>query len=370
MTFAIKMLEMLTSAYNRTDIQRLGAGKAPVTNVGKLFYLAGWGFDLISLQMRRMEQWNDIDEISGEELDRLGANFGAARSGMDDGDFRISIKTRLMRKDSGTLDGVIHGAAALFAIQEEQIEAEELYPAKVRLIICDDDLEAGYFERAGMIRKMLKKIAAAGVRIEIRLRLYTYVREDIVHGNRVRFQTCFYPRFNLPHLKLDRTWKLNGNRKLSGYNSRETVDLYPVSVGFQTAAEGTPEEGVRVHLQTGAGVREWIGSQAGILTRAFAACDVASDQSMSVRIEAAEVWEERARLRLRECAQQKAEARERLRVSVSVPCKTVPRERQIVRTSVVNMVEAGEIRVYNKNRLDGRFQLNGGRKLNGGTELR
>ena len=55
MTFAIKMLEMLTSAYNRTDIQRLGVGKAPVTNVGKLFYLAGWGFDLISLQMRRME---------------------------------------------------------------------------------------------------------------------------------------------------------------------------------------------------------------------------------------------------------------------------------------------------------------------------
>lgn len=186
----------------------------------------------------------------------------------------------------------------------------------------------------------------------------------------VKFIADFYPRFNLPHLKLDRTWKLNGNRKLSGYNSRETVDLYPVLARFKTAVKEAPNEGTRLHLQSGAGEREWIRNLTGILTRTFAAYGVASGQRMTVRMAAAEAWEERTRFRLSEWAQEKAEVGERLRVSVSVLCKAVPRERQIVRTSVVNTVEAGEIRVYNKNRLDGRFQLNGGRKLNGGTELR
>lgn len=44
MSFAIKMLEMLTSSYNRTDIQNLQENKLPQTNIGKLFSLAGWGF--------------------------------------------------------------------------------------------------------------------------------------------------------------------------------------------------------------------------------------------------------------------------------------------------------------------------------------
>lgn len=265
----------------------------------------------------------------------------------------------------------LHTLPALKAMLETAVGAGnysvECFYEKYRLTvkIIDQDLQ-----KVKGVYDMAAEISPAHIELFLYAEYVGKCEMSLGTGTAVRFITDFYPRFNLPHLKLDRTWKLNGNRKLSGYNSRETVDLYPVSVGFRTAAEGTPEEGVRVHLQTGAGGREWIGSQARILTKAFAACDVASDQSMSVKMEAAEVWEERARLRLRECAQQKAEAGERLRVSVSVPCKTVSRERQIVRTSAANTVEAGEIRVYNKNRLDGNFRLNGSRKLNGGTELR
>lgn len=243
----------------------------------------------------------------------------------------------------------------------------ECFYEKYRLTIkiIDQDLQ-----RVKGVYDMAAEISPAHIELFLYAEYVGKCEMSLRTGAVVRFITGFYPRSNLPHLKLDRTWKLNGSRKLSGYNSRETVDLYPVSVGFRTAAKETPEAGVRVHLRASAGKREWIGSQAVVLTRTFAAYDMNTDQRMAVRMEAAKAWEERTRLRLRECAQQKAEAGERLRVSVSVPCKPVSGERQIVRTSVVNTVEAGEIRVYNKNRLDGRFRLNGGRKLNGGTELR
>ena len=38
---------MLTSAYDRTDLPRIRSGDLPKTNIGKLFYLSGWGFDII-----------------------------------------------------------------------------------------------------------------------------------------------------------------------------------------------------------------------------------------------------------------------------------------------------------------------------------
>ena len=136
----------------------------------------------------------------------------------------------------------------------------------------------------------------------------------------VHFTLSFYPRFNQDKLRLNRTWKLNGGRKLSGYSSNETIDLYPMSARFWTAAKGTPEEEAQVHLSA--------------------------------------------------YVQERVEDGERLQISASAACKIVPGERQTIKTSAAVTLEAGEIQVYNKNRLDSGFRLNGRRKLNGGTELR
>ncbi len=186
----------------------------------------------------------------------------------------------------------------------------------------------------------------------------------------VHFAMSFYPRFNQERLKLNRIWKLNGGRKLNGYNSRETIDLYPMSARFRTAAEGTLEEEVRVHLLAGAGEKEWVRSQAVILIRESTDCSSGADQRVAIKTQAAEAWGEETQVRLRAYAQERVEDGERLQISSSVACKTAIGERQAVRTSAAVTVEAGEIRVYNKNRLDSGFRLNGRRKLNGGTELR
>ena len=47
MNFVVRMLEMITSAYNREDIVTLQRGEPPKTNIGKLHSVLGWGFDLV-----------------------------------------------------------------------------------------------------------------------------------------------------------------------------------------------------------------------------------------------------------------------------------------------------------------------------------
>lgn len=50
----------------------------------------------------------------------------------------------------------------------------------------------------------------------------------VCYQNAVTLQMTFWPRQNLEVLYLDRTWDLDGSRKLNGYRADHFVDLYPV----------------------------------------------------------------------------------------------------------------------------------------------
>ncbi len=54
-------------------------------------------------------------------------------------------------------------------------------------------------------------------------------------------QAEFYPRYNLPFLHLDGTWKLDGSRRLSGYNSNNQMDFYPAAVTLPIEVQGSPQ---------------------------------------------------------------------------------------------------------------------------------
>lgn len=59
---------------------------------------------------------------------------------------------------------------------------------------------------------------------------------SIRYTNEITVQTDFWPRRNLEALKLDNTWKLDAGKKLTGYNSNNVIDLYPVRCGVRTEA--------------------------------------------------------------------------------------------------------------------------------------
>lgn len=173
MNFAVKMLEMLTSSYNRMDIQNLQENQLPQMNIGKLFSLAGWGFDIIKDQAEKVRLWDDIDVMQGSALTRYGESFGVSRGEASDEILRIMIKVKTIAMlASGDLDTIILSAATLFGVAATDVKADEIYPAKVYLYIDEDKLDAEHKRVAEIIAGLMSRIKASGVGIRIFYQTY------------------------------------------------------------------------------------------------------------------------------------------------------------------------------------------------------
>jgi len=174
MSFASQMLKMLTSAYNRSDAVKLDTGESPSTNVGKLFYLAGWGFDVIKEHAEKVRLWDDLDTMKGTTLDRYGADFGVSRGESSDEVYRIMIKVKIIAMlAAGNLDTIILSASSLFDVDPEDIKAEEIYPSKIYLYIDEDKLDEEHKSVADVIADLMSRIKSAGIGIRIFYRTYT-----------------------------------------------------------------------------------------------------------------------------------------------------------------------------------------------------
>ncbi|MGL5435867.1 MAG: hypothetical protein ACRDBO_10785 [Lachnospiraceae bacterium] len=173
MSFATQMLDMLTSAYDRTDIAQLEEGEQPQTVIGKLFALSGWGFDLFKDQADKVKLWDDLDQKQGRELDRYGKDFGVTRGGSTDEVYRLMIKVKTISLlASGNLDSVILATASLFGVDASDVEVDEIFPAKIYLYINEDRLDEAHKNIADAITGLLSRIKSAGVGIRIFYRTY------------------------------------------------------------------------------------------------------------------------------------------------------------------------------------------------------
>lgn len=173
MSFATVMLDMLTSAYNRTDLSRIRRGEQPKTNIGKLMTLSGWGFDILKEQAEKVKLWDDLEEKRGTELDRYGKDLGVAREGATDEVYRIMIKVKTISLlASGNLDAVILAAASLYQVDAVTIQADEIYPAKIYLYINEDLLDEEHKNIGETIAILLGRIKASGVGLRIFYKLY------------------------------------------------------------------------------------------------------------------------------------------------------------------------------------------------------
>lgn len=183
MSFAKDMLEMLTSAYDRSDILRIKENKSPETNIGKLFSLFGYGFDIIREHTERVRLWDDIDQAQGKSLDRYGGNYGVYRGEAPDELYRIMIKVKILSMlSAGQLDTIINAAAILFGVESEDVRLEEVFPAKIWLYIDLDKLPEERLRLAETIANLMKRIKAAGVGLRIFLVTYFSGQDTLYTG--------------------------------------------------------------------------------------------------------------------------------------------------------------------------------------------
>lgn len=106
----------------------------------------------------------------------------------------------------------------------------------------------------------------------------------IQYDNAIRFQTGFHPRYNLSYLRLDRLWRFDNRRKLSGYDSEEYLDFYLVQIRMQSEVE----KELRAEL---AGIRtigeaeESIRTESGFQIQTGTSEEIQAESQMQVQTE-------------------------------------------------------------------------------------
>lgn len=321
-----------------------------------------------------------IDTAMGRNLDQVGTIIPLTRkeagelAGIDvlepvisDERYRLFLRYQLLRNTSEcTYYDLIDGIELLWGYRRIHYMEDPRHPAVIifqtdRLDLDEEDLIEFRPELC---------IRPAGVGVTLRKYFGGSYGVPIRYAESVRFQTSFYPRLNLPQLKLSGKWKLNRDRKLSGYDSQETVDLYPGAVRFLTDTKETVEEASRVHLLTGAGIPDSIRGGTGLLIRNAVRHQAATGQKIRIRVETEEAAGEKTQVCVQTEAREEARTHMGIAIRSKAGCEAESKERLRVNASAACAAEAGEIRIYNKNLLGGGWKLNGGRKLNGGTETR
>lgn len=165
------MLYALTSAYSRKDYDNHRQGLPLETNIGKLFSILAWGLNSVEEQAELVLLWDDLDNAQGSVLDRYGENFGVKRNGSADPFYRLLIKVKMISLLSGgDIDTVINATASLFNIDPALVYLDEVYPAKVRVYVDEDVLDATSIQTAESIASVMKRIVAAGVGMKLFLR--------------------------------------------------------------------------------------------------------------------------------------------------------------------------------------------------------
>ena len=159
-----EMLRALTSAYSRKDYDNQQRGLPPVTNIGKLFSVFSWGLDTVQEQAEKVKLWDNLDNACGSVLDRYGANFGVKRNGTTDDFYRLEIRVKVMAQLSGGDDDtVINAAAELFGVDLTDIELEDEFPAKKKMMVNALAIPQERRKLVDQIVVDIKRLLAAGV---------------------------------------------------------------------------------------------------------------------------------------------------------------------------------------------------------------
>lgn len=176
-----RMLEMLTSAYIRSDIHNAKKNLPPETNIGRLFYLIADGFEVVFENAQRVKEWDDLDNAQGAVLDRYGANFGVARGSASDALYRIFIKVKMIAQLSGgDNDAIINAAAELLGVEYSDVLVEDVWPAKIAIYVDQSLLSDERLELIEQIAYAIKRALLAGVGMRLYLRTYRTYRYDFL----------------------------------------------------------------------------------------------------------------------------------------------------------------------------------------------
>lgn len=320
----------------------------------------------------------DLETATGKNLDYVGtilplsrkeagelAEIGVTEPVISDERYRRFMKYKILRNTSEcTYYDLVAGIELLWGYENIHYKEDPEHPAMIVFetpMLSLDEADPVEFHANLCIR-------ASGVGVFLRKIYWDSFYLSVSHFMTITFTTSFYPRYNLPELLLDGTWVFDGSRKLSGYDSEEQIDFYPVCVKFETKTVAKPRERTQLHLlmRTEAIVK----SPEMMAIKASAKCNAVSAQRMGLRMEAVGTPEEEIKVSFAlGGAKEQVESRQRVTVQVSAECEERIKESMAMQMAVPVRARGGDVIVENRNLLDGTWLLDGSRKLNGGYDV-
>lgn len=268
----------------------------------------------------------DLETATGKNLDYVGmilplsrkeagelAEIGVTEPVISDERYRRFMKYKILRNTSEcTYYDLVAGIELLWKYENIHYIEDSKHPAMIifetPMLSLDEadpvEFHANLCIRASGVGVMLRKIYGAVFPVNIQC------------AEAITFILSFYPLFNLPKLCLNRIWKLNGNKKLSGYDGEGRIDLYPVGMKFEVPVWGEVKE----------------AAQLSFLSQ----------------------------------AEEQAESSQEMKILTWAACKKEIKEKFTMQTSAAAEIKNGNETLYNAHKLDGKRKLNGSLKLNGG----
>ena len=118
LNYLVEMLKKLTDNY----------AKDANSKIGKLFNLVSTELEQADGAFTSIENYRDIDQATGETLDRIGKNVQQFRGAANDDIYRILIKSKIARNlSTGDVNTIIRILAITLNADESNIAVEELY---------------------------------------------------------------------------------------------------------------------------------------------------------------------------------------------------------------------------------------------------
>ena len=183
MNVLAKMLDLITYAYVKSDLRNVSKNLSVKTNIGKLFAVVAWGFELIKNNTELVREWAHIDHARGAALDRHGENYGVKRGGADDFFYRLLIKVKIISQLSGgDIDTVLSAIATLYGVEGEKVGLAEVFPAKLKISLNKNDIPEDYFDVEHLINLLIKRIIAAGIGYDVWLEIVEKLYGNIYVG--------------------------------------------------------------------------------------------------------------------------------------------------------------------------------------------
>ncbi|NBI73793.1 hypothetical protein D3Z50_22810, partial [Clostridiaceae bacterium] len=193
---------------------------------------------------------------------------------------------------------------------------------------------------------------------------YPFQYQVPVNWNNIfRFRAEFFPRYNLTYLRLDGSWKLDGTRRLNGYDSSGSLDFYPAKLRISLG--GAEDIQTEEQLRFAGEAEPDIKAENAFRIQGGTTAGPDTEQQLRVNSAVEKDVSSGSGLRLIQTARPETEMEGRVHVQADAAEKMQAKQQLRVQSGAGISVETHSY-MTKLNRLDGTWKLDGSRKLDGG----